>query len=216
MPYKKNYRRRRYPRKSDCLITKKTAMSYARKAYSGVKYLKTLVNAEKKFVDKAINLSQGTTANSVLINGIEQGDAEYQRDGLSVLMNNVQVKGTITKNASATSDHIRMVIVKDNQQIADATTLTFTDVFSAATMDSYLKRQNVGRFTILSDRVITLTSDAPTVFVKKYFKQVKHTRFNGTLDTDIQKDGIYVLFVGTEAVNTATIDLNARVAYYDN
>lgn len=214
MPYykRRTYKKRRYTRKSkDC----GSPAELAKTALRGVKYLKTLVNAEKKFHDVATALTISTTASASNLNGIAQGDTQSNRDGISILQNNLQVKGTITKHSSSSSSFVRVVVLRDNQQVGD-TNVAWTNIFTGETMDSYLRTTTLGRYQIMMDRVIQLTSDKPSVYIKKYFKLDKHARYNGTAATDIQKNGLYLLLLSDESTNLPTSNLCSRLAYYDN
>ena len=43
-----------------------------------------------------------------------------------------------------------------------------------------------------------------------------HIRYNGTADTDIQKGGLYILFISDQASDYPTCDYQTRLGYHDN
>lgn len=212
------YRKRRYyPRKAIGQSNIGAAMQTARWAWSGVKYLKGLVNSELF----AFDTSQSSTAindtgTSILMNAVPIGDNANGRTGLSILMKAIYVRATLTKHASATNSRVRCIMIIDNQQQADSTPTLSTLLGSSFSIVHPLNVENLGRFTVLYDRVYNLTTDKPNVNFKLYKKIQLHTKFNGATGSDIQKNGVYWLQFSDEDTNTPTISSYFRVRYHDN
>ena len=99
----------------------KEAANYAQIARN-VKYLLSVVNVEYKTHDTAIsqspNNSTGTVDNLCLI---AQGDDNTDRNGRSVRLKSLQIKGTILSNTTS-ANVVRVLIVKtlNNQSAAPA------------------------------------------------------------------------------------------------
>ena len=190
---------------------------YAMKAYRGVRYIKGLVNSEKHHHDVALGSSDPTTSGSSHnITAIAVGDTISTRTGNSILMKSIAWRYCLEINASATRTQVRILIVKDLQQGAD-TNPTMAQVLENVAVDSLLNIASLGRFTILKDETILLDNvNRSQVFRKGYYPMSHHVRYNGTASTDIQKGGIYVMYMSNEATNFPTLDAEYRVSFYDN
>lgn len=240
MPYprrRRTYRRRTYRRPSrrssasshwsgfNKFISSATSVDnltkLAESAYWGVQRLSRLVNVEVKKFDAVV--ASGTAVNSTgsayPLHEIAQGDTDQTRDGNSIkpLSNLLSIQ--LANNATAVNTRLRVLLVKDLQQIAD-TTPAVSDVLDgsvASFVDAPLNNLAVGRFKILKDRTFTLTTvSAPVINFKWYTKLYGHIRYNGTASTDVQKGGLYLLFVSDQATNTPTMGFNTRLSFTDN
>jgi len=199
-------------------ITAGQAYSYAKR---GIKYIKGLVNSEMyKFdtTDVGVNMTS-SSAYSANLSSLVVGDADNNRTGNSVLAKCLSVRGTMVAATTANPFNIRVVIVRDNQQIAD-TAPVYTDVFEGSTVYSFLKKSTVGRFTILYQRNINLsTSVNPTFNLNVNIPMQHHIRYNGTAGTDIQKGGIYIMWLcdSPGGLNGNPVaNYTARLSYHDN
>lgn len=196
--------------------TKKySTQELALKAWSGIKYLKGLVNSEMFKNDS--NWTSTATSNTGVIGdnfvAIAQGDGISGRTGNSILVRSVAVNLTFTYN-STTPGLIRYMIFIDNQQISD-TLPVVTDVLETASPTSYLNKNNVGRFSILYDHRMYSDTQHPVQRINKFFKLQHHVRFNGPLSTDIQKGTIYFLLL-SDVNGLANWYGDARCSYHDN
>lgn len=198
----------------------------AQSAWQGVKYLKGLVNSEAHLLDTVGYIdptsSTSSTANCVHLNGIAQGDNIMDRTGNSCLLKRLDIKGYVQMNSasSANDQGVRLAVVMDTQQVSDDTTITWQDVFEAVQpLTSFLQDSQLGRFTVLYDKVFHL-SDLAGSFRKEFSVSVPlgvHVRFNGTAGTDIQKNGIWLMSVSDEAATSyPRVVYNARLRFHDN
>lgn len=220
MPYRRRrYNRRRRRRKPAVpwYARKYSAMQLAAKAWKTGKYLKTIVNAEKKKFDVVTSSTVSTTPVIVHINAIAQGDDDHSRDGNSILMHSLSIRAKMTLNAATTAvqQSGRFILVRDSQQIGD-TSPAVTDVLTTQSFQSFLNPDTVGRFTILVDRMMAVSSDRPTIDFQINQKVNKHARFNGANSNDIQKNGLFLLWFGDAATNVPSFDITTRVNFYDN
>nr|UOF81906.1 capsid protein [Cressdnaviricota sp.]UOF82584.1 capsid protein [Cressdnaviricota sp.] len=191
-------------------------MDVAMSALKGVRYLKTLVNSEMYKYDKTSNILPDSTGATIALSDIAQGDGDNQRTGLSIFSNSLyfRLKGTI--HVSATATQIRILLVRDNQQIGD-TSPSISDVLEGIGMETPLNNTTVGRFTILRDWVINLNSQGTQNFFRQaYIPCYKHIRYNGTASTDVQKNGLYLLHMSNEVTNTPSLYYYSRLNYRDN
>lgn len=213
MPYKRRYRRRR--RRPTKPMRYKVADT-AYKAWKGVRYLKGLVNAEMHAFDNTnsvtINNSPGVVDH---LSAIAVGDGNGDRSGLSILAKYLFGRLIFTKSPSATDTFIRMIIIKDNQQISD-TPPTISQLLASTSVVSPLNKNTFNRFKILMDRTIRLDANKTSTNMKINLRLPYHTTYNGTSGTDIQKNGTYILFISNESVNLPSVQYDLRFSFYDN
>jgi len=220
MPYyrrRKTYRRRRS--RQPWYRKKYNAAQLAYKAYKGVRYIKGLVNSEM-FHD-GVNNSAAYSWSGALqhITAISQDDTVSGRTGNSVLLRQMWIKWTASINSSATNTLVRVMIICDKQQVGDTSPSASTVLDQTGTIQApfgNLAVASVGRFKVLYSKVVNLNQDRPTTMQSHYFNMRTHVRYNGTADTDIQKNGHYVLIISNEETNTPTIQHNIRIGYHDN
>lgn len=219
--YKKNGRRRRggYGFWRALATGGKYATNVAATAAAALQtanYVKDMINVEKKFVDTATSTSISTTGQVVHLSDVAQGAGQSARDGNSIKVTYLGLNIGLTINASATASLVRILVVRDNQQVGD-TSPTMANVLAAEDTTAFLNGSTLGRFSILYDKVFTLNSTGVAnrmVHIKLPMKH--HVRYNGTASTDIQKGGLYYMAVSNEATNTVAHYMNARLRYIDN
>lgn len=191
----------------------------AYRAYQEVMKMRQLINVEKKKFD-AENISTiGTGAvTPVDPSLIAQGDTDQLRNGNSILVNGLLLKGTMLKHASSGSQRIRVLVLIDLQQVAD-TDPSYTNIIDPTFTDQILaplNNESVGRYKMLMNRVFTLDTNKPNQTFQRYFKLSHHIRYNGTASTDVQKGGIYVFAVCDDNVNQPSLTMQSRTYFYDN
>lgn len=220
----RRYGRRRYRRyrRRPWYQKKYSAIQLAGKALSGVSYLKSLVNAEKHLFDTINTGSTPSSAGTIThLTAVPEGDTQGARDGLSILANGNYLSGEVTINASATATFLRIMLVVDKQQVSD-TAPAVADVIDSSSSLLWLaplNNLNLGRFSVLHDRLIRVDSDDPLKSFKKYCRFGKHgmhIRYNAALGSDIEKNGFYIILVSSEAVNSPTVKFFNRFRFYDN
>lgn len=201
------------------LYDKPSVGNMAKAAWSGVKYLRTLVNSEVHKLDTLFSNGSNALSNSGFVghlSGIAQGDAINQRTGNSVLASYLSMKLNLINNATAVQLFGRFIIFRDLQQVGD-TTAAVTDVLESASPTAFYNASNVGRFQVLWDYMWSTDSTGHGVLnMKKNIRLNKHIRFNGTASTDIQKGGLYILALGDQAVNVPVYAMRFRIGWHDN
>ena len=208
MAYKKNYRKRQ----SKCTYT-----DIAMKAWKGVKALKGIINSELKYHDQVLgNTSASSTGTVIPLTSIAQGDTNATRNGNSILAKSLYMKYQIEFNAASTGGAVvKMWLVQDKQQIAD-TTPAYTDIFENTNVFSFLNKNNIGRFNILSSKTFTYDT-AKLQYQMEFTKQLnQHIRFNGTASTDLQKNHYYLVVATDILTNVPNYLYASRLTYYDN
>lgn len=191
--------------------------SLAWRAYRGVRYLKGLVNAELYKYDVSDARNIGNDGADVFnMTGMAQGDGDSDRTGLSCFIRSVYIRAQFVIAAAANETNIRMILVRDSQQIAD-TVPPLSAVLEALTMVAPLNNTTVGRFTILKDRTFSMSQNGNQTMVRQFWVPMKHhVRFNGTGASDIQKGGLYLYFLSDQPTNEPGLILYTRTSYHDN
>lgn len=195
----------------------KTAFGKANLALKKVNKLKKALNPEKKKFDYVGAAAIGATwTNIYSVTQIAQGDDDHQRTGNLISAQSISGNILVYQNASASLSVLRLVVVHDTQTDPDGNTLNGTDIFEVNGVESLLNRNHLGRYRILSDQTTTLGT-ARNVAMYKISIPLKNlqVRYNGSADTDIQKNGIYVLGISNEGTNTPTVTHYLRFTYTD-
>ena len=220
MAYTRRYNKKRYPRSKRSSAPwyrkKYDALALAQKAAQGVYYLKGLVNSEMLHRTVSGSTTTSSIGTMTLLNGLGQDDTASGRTGNSILMRNLLVRAVFTQHPTAISTQYRVMIVLDTQQISD-TSPAISDILESLNPLSTLKVGNAGRFKVLKNYFFTTDDDKGQTRVINYYKDMRmHTRYNGIADTDIQKNGLYLLTICNQATNTPTFDYYWKVGYHDN
>lgn len=221
--YRRRYRKRNFRRRRAAVPwykRKYNAMQLAAKAAKGVWYLKGLVNSEKFKHDIS---TSGVVADSGGLSGlvsISQGDGDGQRTGNSIFVRNISIKGSVDYNpASATIQKVRVMLIIDKQQVGDSPPSPSDVLDTTASVNapfSMLNDQTVGRFTVLKSRMYMLSSERPSVPINWNLNMRHHVRYNGSASSDIQKGGIYLLYISNVSATYPTFYRFVRVSYHDN
>ena len=216
MVYRRRLYRRRSRRRPAWYNKKYSTAQIARAAWRATKYIKGLVNSEMLHHDVG---QDGTTVLSTgtvyALTAISNGDDAGTRTGNSILLRTLLNRIRFTKHASAVTTVVRFMLVWDTQQIGD-TTPAAGDILQYADVDSPLNLASSGRFKVLANKTVALSSQMPIWHSERFLKLYKHVRYNGAASADIQRNGLYLLVVGDQATNLPTMDWYARVGYHDN
>lgn len=197
-------------------------MSYpeiGRKIWNDVRWLKSVVNVEKKYNTVAASTTSSTTAAFVLLNGIAPGDAGTSRDGQSIKMSSILLRYILSIHATPTTTFHRVILFVDSQ--ANGVVPAIADILQATTsVISPLVIGNANRFTILRDINVTLSQSGPAAATIKVFKKLDlHTKYNtGTAGTvaDINTNSLYFLHMSDQATDVPTFAYTARLRWIDN
>lgn len=232
--YRRPYRRyrRRYTRAQKLCGDKKAA---GRSAWNwktaGVTALKlansiaTVINTEKKYVDDTLSSDNVTSTKSInLFNALAKGDNHYNRDGDSILMQTLQVKGMIIQNSGATNTTFKVWYLLDKE--AKGSLPNATDIWDSNGMSNYgifdlRNRDYTDRFVILKERTYTMSdAKSTTMHINEFIKLGVHTKYlkgqsTGTI-SDLADNALYIVMATNEATNGAAIRLATRLTYTDN
>jgi len=216
MVYKRSYKKKAYSKKSTAWYNKKYSVGdMAATAYKGVKTLQGIINSEKHFVNYGASTAVTTTAGFTHLTAISQDDTISGRTGNSILSKSMSGKLQMTCNAGTASSVCRAIIFIDLQQVADTTptigTLLESDYLSLLSIAS------LGRYKVLYDKTVALDNVSNKIKVLPVnLRFDHHVRFNGTSSTDIQKGGLYLMLISSEASYPPNVVSNLRIGFYDN
>lgn len=159
--------------------------------------------------------STGTTEGH--LTGIAQGDTAQTRDGNQIHVISAEVRGHVYADAASSGvSVIRLILVRDKQQVAD-TNASFTNVFGTSNVDVLPYHARIERFQILRDQTFTLPVTGERV--KSFHWKVKlnlPVHYNDIANTDIQKNGVYLMAVSNEPTNMPVLYYTSRIKFYDN
>lgn len=202
MPYYKN--------------TKKTVDAKQTKA---IKALERKLQAEvKELVQVQTAFSVTNTGNVLNLVPIAQGDGISQREGNAIRLKSLTMRHAFQHNiAGDINQFVRVILFCDKQQIAD-TSPSVTDVLETASYLAPYSLASKGRFSILHDKYFRLNANTHNgLAMTKKRKMTQLVRYNSSATTDIQKNGIYILLISSQATaNYPADEFQTNVKYIDN
>lgn len=194
----------------------------AYRAYQGVKYLKSIVNVEKKFNDLGSSGNMQPLASAATVDwltNIAQGTDYNKRDGISVKPASLFLRGTIELQGTApVGTNVRHVLVLDKEGLGTAPTVT--DLFEDTSyFVSPLNHINGKRFKVLMDRITSVSPQGPqSVHWKKFLKLNHHTRWSNTT-TGTREGHLYMFSFADQysaGVSAAVSTYYSRLRFIDN
>lgn len=190
------------------------------KLVKDVKYLKSRVHSEFKYLDTVVTNTPTTTAVLALLNGMSKGDGVANREGRQIRVKSILSNTLLTINTSATASNIRIVYFIDKQ--ANAAAPVFGDVFTSSSnyITSARNLNNRKRFVILKDHVYTLDPDNHNAIRMSFYKKLDMSTIYDASDagdiTDIKTNALYMMYICNEATFTPTINSYNRVRFLDS
>jgi len=106
----------------------------------------------------------------------------------------------------------------DTQTVSDQTSLNWTDVFDNSSNLAMINRGSQrNRFKILYDQSAILdASEISGRHTKIYFPINKTIEYNGSANTDIQKNGVYGLVLSDDNTNQPAFNYYSRIYFRDS
>lgn len=224
------YSKRNYKKTGKKIAKNKRWNIYGKAAgqmFNDVMYLKSIINSELHAHSGSFTaLTMPSIGGVVHLSAVGQGDTVNTRSGNSILSKYLNVNFCISQNNLLLTDSVRVIFViwKKN------TTPTITDILETSSPWSHYNRQNVRGdvrdrdCVILSDRTYTLIQGTEkqcvntTVDLRMNSPGVKnplHMIFNGASTTG-ERNGLFMLYVGTLALNFSLMDGKYMFKFYDN
>lgn len=190
----------------------------ASKAWKMAKYLKSVINVERKYIDYNQAPAQITTTGTVLLlSGANQGTDYNQRDGLSAKMVSLNCRYTCelpSGFASPEGQYIRLIWFIDQETGTPAV----SDVLETTSIVSPLNHLNGKRFSILYDKVHFLSIAGQTGIQRSMFKRMQsHLKWSNAT-TGLKEGHVYVLLL-SDASTAGTepfVSFYNRIRFIDN
>lgn len=206
-------RRRRFiRRKNPAKTVKEWELTRLRKQVK-----RMMPKPEWKTEDKIATATITTTATVSSLFDPAQGDGESEFIGDSVRARSLLIRMSITPNATAGVNFLRVIIFRDKQCNGVAPTATQL-LDSASNYDSPLNTDFGKRFKVMFDRIYTVDTDANGAQVDKIYRKLMFT-IDG-LDTagtnPPNTNGMFILAISDQATNGPSFRYNSRVRYTDS
>lgn len=199
----------------------KSAYSLARKAYSGYKYLRGMINCEKHFLDTNVSALQSWSGTVYALSATSQGDNVSNRIGDSILAKYLNLRFSWIMDTSIPQSICRLIIFQDTMSLgtipAASDVLQVTGSAPAVLSLLNLTYALQGRFKILFDKTVCLSSQANVAFATDEIIPINdHIKYTSTSGTDEGRNMLYALAICNVNANDPTLTMTARLAYYDN
>lgn len=204
---------------------KKSVAKIAKNVVTGV--------AERKYHDTTNTNQAGSYDNAIfnVVNAVSQGDTDTARDGDSLRMTSLEVRGEVSfaNSATAIGRLIILIMKPGNSELSAGSTVTYglADILSlgassAATFDHYL-HDNRSRFQILYDRVFSnmdvgAASAANRLHFHKMFGLKKKLVQYEAASTRMTKNAIYWVWMSDQtdaSGNELLLNIQTRLNYID-
>lgn len=193
----------------------------ARRAYAISKRTQYLARPESKYIQNTATTTITNSGTSIFIlNAPTLGTDAGNRIGREVSFKSVQLKLVSTINASASASLIRFILFVDKQANGGAAP-SATDLLEAGPTPYYAVTQlnNRRRFSIIRDWTVPLSINGDRIKVTNRFVKISVRTIydNSTVgnETDISTGAIYLMALGNEGINLPTLNITARLRYYD-
>lgn len=227
MPYKKPYSKRGYGRKRQTGFRSHLKTAYntailAKKAYDGMKYIKSLVNVEKKFVETNLSGNLGFTPVITPLSLTAQGDTQSNRQGDSIKATSNGTSMNFVMAAAGTQGVCRVVLVLDKVSNGAApTTATIFDVTAASPQNYHYNPDFAGsRYTILWDKKYTFVKGADTEarIIDLYQALSHHIKYSGTTaaQASCSTGHLYLWMNYSDNTNQLAYDISNVLRFIDN
>lgn len=140
------------------------------------------------------------------------GNTNNERIGDQICPTSINFRMTVKLGAAATDTLVRMIVYR----WFSGAPAGVTSVLQTASYQSFTAEDTHKNFQILKDQMITLNSaNVPERFLSFKIPYKHKIQFPGGA-TQANKNGIWVIFISDEAVQTPTISYDARLYFRDS
>lgn len=213
---KKTYRRKRGIRR------RRGRMGIYRAAgsqlWKDVKFLKSVINAEKKYFDTSTSGTTSSTGSVTWLSNVAQGTAGNQRtgNGFKAVASYMQFEGIIA--AAATTTFLRYILFIDKE--TRGTTPLVTEVLATSSQLAPLNMSNTRRFKILDDHLVAFDINGKQTWKRdKYINLSDHMKFDtsgGVAISNAEEGHLFLLLISDQATNVPAYAFYHRLRFYDN
>ncbi len=220
MPRKRQYKKR-YKGYHPYVKASAPAVGYIA-AMAAKKVAKKYLNVEyKRSEESNPDASFTNTGLMILLNGIEQGDGQAQRDGVSIGLKGISVKAVLNGNFATFQTNVnRTILFFDKQPRGNAPSAStiLADTSNFINSPYNINEDRKKRFQFLYDKVHVITANKGAQPIKIYKRFAKEERFIGTGDTiaSIGENSLYLFVITANTSAFPSISYSTRVTYVDN
>lgn len=204
--------------KSVTIWSDHNVLEKANRALQIASQIKRYVNVEVKRHDRVVgpvNVTNAGILNNLTI--IPQGDTAVQRDGISVKLMNLTIRGSLHCSSLQDASQARVIVFRGKQE--NGVGYGASDILETTTVYSPKNYTERFRSKILYDERFMLNNpDGGTQQVKQFNINVKlggHVRYSEG-SNDIEDGGVYVLYISDQATNLPIINYYSRITFTDN
>lgn len=219
---RRGYRRRGYkPKVKKGTSTFDKVMSVASTALKVANFVRGIVNAEFKYAD--LNLVptnvdfNGITGN---FHNIVQGTTSQTRNGDTIKLSSLQIRGTLQSASTATGPvFVRFILVQGIKEQGAAPVLDniLTTVGTAAVINSLREVNPESNYKVLMDKTFRMNigTDNQNKAIEIYIRPKHHIKYNtGTVNA--ASGGLYYFFVSNVSANLPSVQFQSRIRFIDN
>ncbi len=180
-----------------------------------------MLNVELKVAETTNSYTGATsvvkTAKQIDLVAIPDDDTYSGRDGRKIRIKNLQIKGTVSLDSSASHGHkMEIFLVRG----LNSKLITQADVFDTVDVDALRNLDNGSSYKILNKWAYTLSGTGAEIRSIDIFRKLNHVVLydkDSTDGTSFSQGQLSLLIIGSTAT-TSVIDLNinTRIKYLDN
>jgi len=182
----------------------------------GYKKIKDMVNVEYK---EHSSFSTGSVINysgiQFILNTIAQGSANGQRDGDSLKLQRLTLRGAVQLNAAGQETLVRMIIINDKNNIISSPSTLLT--YNGSNLACFGNKQDENKYEtkILYDRMIKVSNQSPITPFKINLPLNFHTNYTAGSSV-INNGALKLIFLSNVNVSAPSTSFLYQLSYTDN
>lgn len=198
-------------------------------SYQGMKFMRSVINAEKNFFDYSGNPPPAVIATATLLSGVPIGDDVGQRSGRSIKLKGWSLAVLLNAGPTATGNsYVRVLVVKDMfaQGVAPTLAQVLQQTGTIGVISPLLESAQQTRFKVLVDDLVVIccpnasSSCGGTTEARTYSSDLQnHIEYIGTSGTvsDAGTGAMYLFLIADQITsNIVNSAVYSRLRYYDN
>lgn len=204
-------RRRRVKRKNPSKVVKEFELQSLRKQFK-----RMMPKSERKYKDVTQAATTVTTTASVTnMVPMAAGTSSTTAIGNQFQVKSWLWRASITPNATAGVNYLRVILVRDKQSSGAAPAIA--DILESSTnYMSPLADKYSDRFKILFDKLYTVDTDANGAQVDKIYRKFNFKVVYDSASNLAYTNGLYLIQISDQATNGPSVAWYSRVRYIDD
>lgn len=180
---------------------------------------------EMKFVDSSLAVTNVTTSGQVLhVTPVAQGDTSLTRTGDAIYVKQIAVRFRMDLGSDTAGNFgSRFAVIVDKQQVAD-TAPGNADIWQSAggasVISGFLNEATLERFRVLWLSPYVSHAQVQNNQINNHWEYTNtalnlKVEYNGATSGDVQKNGIYFVWITNDTGNTMDGDGTCRIGFTD-